>query len=477
MATSKNIVPSRKPPPAKGRVAPNPEMDSLKRQNQGLSTLLQLQRELLQGDTADALIFIVVNDSHRLVPYRQAIYWEPKSRRKARIKAASGVSQIDSNAPFSIWMQQVCSGQLKRGDAKLARVVGKDDVHTRLHEGWEQWSAGHVLWLPLVDQSSDTLLGGLWMDRNVPWQESEITILKLLAEVQAHALASLHCRKRSFAHRLRAILPKSIWRVLLLLIITACMWIPIHQSVLAPAEVVPLDPVVVTSPLDGVVKTFFIKPHEAVRKDQPLFSLDDTAIRNRHEVAKKSLAVVKAEHLQAAQKAFWDTESKADLALLEAQITTKKAEVEYTRELLDRVIIRAERDGMAVFNDINDWIGKPVALGEKVMTLADPEHSELQIWIPVSDAINLDAGAKTLFFLNVDPTKPLSASLYRASFEAQKTPEDILAYQGKATFSDDLLVQPRVGLKGTAKIFGREVYLYYYLSRRPLAAARQFLGL
>ena len=36
---------------------------------------------------------------------------------------------------------------------------------------------------------------------------------------------------------------------------------------------------------------------------------------------------------------------------------------------------------------------------------------------------------------------------------------------------------PRIGLKGTAKVFGERVSLFYYLLRRPLAAARQFVGL
>ena len=32
-----------------------------------------------------------------------------------------------------------------------------------------------------------------------------------------------------------------------------------------------------------------------------------------------------------------------------------------TRDLLDRVTVKAERAGIAVFTDVNDWLGKPVA--------------------------------------------------------------------------------------------------------------------
>jgi hypothetical protein len=51
-----------------------------------------------------------------------------------------------------------------------------------------------------------------------------------------------------------------------------------------------------------------------------------------------------------------------------------------------------------------------------------------------------------------------------------------LGYRLKATL-DDPAHMPRIGLRGTAKIYGEKVTLFYYLARRPLAAARQFLGL
>ena len=36
---------------------------------------------------------------------------------------------------------------------------------------------------------------------------------------------------------------------------------------------------------------------------------------------------------------------------------------------------------------------------------------------------------------------------------------------------------PRIGLRGTAKIFGEEVRLFFYLFRKPVIFVRQTLGL
>jgi hypothetical protein len=142
---------------------------------------------------------------------------------------------------------------------------------------------------------------------------------------------------------------------------------------------------------------------------------------------------------------------------------------------LERIRVRAERPGIAIFGDPNDWIGKPVVVGEKVLLLADPEQVELEIRLPVADAINLRPGALVRLFLNVDPSRPHHLELRRAAYEAELTPEGVVAFRLNARFTDGQ-PPPRIGLKGTAKLYGDEVTLFYYVLRRPIAAARQWLG-
>uniref|UniRef100_UPI003D6FA060 HlyD family efflux transporter periplasmic adaptor subunit n=1 Tax=Pantanalinema rosaneae TaxID=1620701 RepID=UPI003D6FA060 len=136
----------------------------------------------------------------------------------------------------------------------------------------------------------------------------------------------------------------------------------------------------------------------------------------------------------------------------------------------------APRDGVAIFDDASDWEGRPVALGERVMLLADPGDRALEIRLAVSDAIVLEPGAPVEMFLNIDPADPIPARLTRAGYRASATPEGVMAYRLRAAFEAD---DPRlrIGLRGTAKIYGEETRLIVYLLRRPIAGARLWLGL
>ena len=66
----------------------------------------------------------------------------------------------------------------------------------------------------------------------------------------------------------------------------------------------PANPAVIRAPLDGVVGTFFVKPNDAVKANQPLFSFDSAVLASRHEVAAQALATAEAEYRQAAQQAL-----------------------------------------------------------------------------------------------------------------------------------------------------------------------------
>jgi len=448
--------------------------DNLQNQLLGLSTLLQLEKEARDALNDKELGFIIVNETRQLLEYQQAVLWKRHTSGRVTVQAISGLSQIERNAPFVVWLQGFLKRASKPGNDS-AYVIEDDQVPGRFREGWQEWTSGHVLLCPFQDRDG-RLFGGLWLSRDAPWSDSETALAGRAADAYAYAWSGLAAHGRHGWSGLLAGLGTHKIRMLLLLLFIGAMFLPVRQSVLAPAEVVARDPVPVSAPVEGIIERFHIQPNAPVKAGDLLFSLDDTVLRNRHEIAGKTLDVAKADYLRVSQKAFSDEQSKSEMSLLRAEMEQKSAELSYTAEMLERIHIRAVRDGIAVFNDPDDWLGKPLETGEKVLSLAAPLDTELKIWLPVEDAISLEQGAKVRMFLNIDPTTPVGAQLTQTSYEAQVTPAGVLAFPLRAFFAD-ASTRPRLGLKGTAKIYGEKVTLFYYLMRRPIAAIRRITGL
>ena len=109
------------------------------------------------------------------------------------------------------------------------------------------------------------------------------------------------------------------------------------------------------------------------------------------------------------------------------------------------------------------------------MTVAAPGDAALRVHLAADDAIDLPADAAVTLFLGVDPLTPVPARLVRFSYAATAQADGTPAYALDARFTRE--PRPRIGLRGTAKVHGRPVPLFLFLFRRPLAAARQFLGI
>lgn len=441
---------------------------NLQDQVMGFSAILRLEQQLRHAADLSEFEFLVVNETHSLIPFRQAVLWRRSGKKSGRIDAISGLASPDRQSPFVFWLSRV----LKTLPAGEMRTVTSAELPQNLAEEWEEWLPEQGFWVPLKTPKGKCL-GALFLSREEKWQAHDMTLLELLADIYAYSWANFlgdRWWKSSSPWFTRFVL----WSVILFFLSTP--FIPVRISVLAPAEVIPIDPTFVRASLDGVVKDFFVSPNEPVKAGDTLFSLDDTTLRNRLLAAKKTLAVAEAELKKVMRKAISDPNANAELVLLKKRVEERSAAVAYVQELMDRIVVKADRDGIAIFSDAGDWIGKPVVIGEKILTLALPEKAELEIKLPVADAINLEQGAEVLLFLNVSPESPIRATLFHASYRAQVTGDGFLAYRLKAGFPEGA-APPRIGLMGTAKIYGNRSNLFYLVMRRPMAAIRQKLGL
>jgi multidrug resistance efflux pump len=434
---------------------------------QGLLGLLQLGQRARAADTGQALGFIAVNESRAVFAYRQAALWREGA---GGVVALSGVPQVERDAPYVQWL-----ARLFRAIAPVnaPRVVDPATLSALLAEEWSTWLPQHALAVPLV-AAVGGVRGVLLLAREQPWQDEELALAGELGAVFGHALYALRPHEALWQRVRGALRQRHMWWKLGLGLLVICL-IPVRLSALAQAEVTPVDPFVVRAPLDGVVDRMQVRPNQPVKAGAPLFDLDATSLRSRYDTARKAFEAAQEEYQQSAQQAVTDDKSRLQMAERRGDMAQKAVDVQFAADQLARVQVKAAREGVAVFADVNDWNGKAVSVGEKVLVLADPHKVELTGYLPVADQIALQPGADVTFYPSASPFTAYHARVETVAYRAAPTDESVLAYRVKARFASGEAL-PRLGLMGTARLYVGRVPLIYYLLRRPLASLRQWLG-
>jgi multidrug efflux pump subunit AcrA (membrane-fusion protein) len=256
----------------------------------------------------------------------------------------------------------------------------------------------------------------------------------------------------------------------------AAAMIPVRASMLAPAEIVAAEPFAVRAPFDGVVDSIHVTPNARVHKGDVLIALDITERQAKAEVAQKALEIARAEYAEATQQAMSDPRQKGRLAILQSKVEQAQVEYDYDRTMLRRASVVAPQDGVAVFDDPHQWIGRPVTLGERIMVVAPPQSPDLDISVPIADVVTFQTGADVTFFPNVTPDQPWRGHLLYASYGSAPSADGVLSYQFRARL-DDPQGGLRLGLKGTAKVFGQHEPFALWALRRPIAIVRAWLSL
>ena len=449
---------------------------------QSLATLLDLSRRARLAASVHELGFLLVNDTHALAPYRQSAFWLVEEG----VHTLSGLVQIEANAPYALWLARVCRYLATHGEGASLQTLTASDLPAELALDWCEWWPAHALWLVMPDASAAENAAGFLLVRDEPWAPEEQTLLREWVDVWWHAFVGLRRPRsvswRAVLGRVRANVarrpgrawwqqPSLRWAALAV----AVLVFPVRLTVMAPGELVPSHPVVIRAALDGVVDVFHVQPNQIIKKDQPLFGFDEALIQSRLEVASQALSTAETEYRQTSQQALTDARAKPQLAMLTGKIEEKRAEVDFLREQLTRARVLAPQDGVALFDDPTEWIGRPVAVGERIMRIAAPGDTEVEAWLPLADAIALPTGSAVSLYLNASPLSAVNAQLRYLAHDAVQRPDGSFAYRVRATLLAP--TEHRVGLKGTAKLHGGWVPMVYWVMRRPLATMRSTLGI
>lgn len=433
------------------------------------AALLRLEQVVLSSETLAEARFVIANETRSLSPFVQAVLLTGQQDESLRTTALSNLSDVDRTTPFVAWAERLAEHLEATQPGRDLLPLTAEHLTPVLRWEWVDFASAHLLWMPLFTQENDRQ-GVLLLSRENAWTPQELALLKHLAFIYAFALHKFRARKRWHWRQARTQRIAVLSGVLLL----GAAFLPVRLSVLAPADITPRDAFVVAAPIDGVVTGLQVQPNQLVEKGTVLAELESTDLKGMQDIAARAKDVAQAELRRAQQASFVDPARKAELAQLQAQVDMKSREFQLAQSRRQKASLASDRPGVAVIDDPQVWKGRPVRVGERIMSIADPEKVEVTVMVPVRDAIVLEPGNEVRLFLDTDPLNSLSATVQYVVYEPTMAGE-WPAYKVRASLLPGV-APPRIGLRGTARIYGNKTTLFYYLLRRPITAARQWLG-
>ena len=435
-----------------------------------IARLIGLEKKSREARTQDELNFVVVNETRQIFDFVNSYLLLKTPTDKYHVKAVSDLATVDRTAPLVTFVENIINDQTS-SNLKEIQNFEVDKISRSLKIKKPKNIPDNILLIPIFSPQRG-LQGFLITTRNEKFNDNEVELARHLSLTYGHAYNTFLTDFSIKDFLKKNFTGKRSWIIILSIIFI--LIIPIKITSTAPVEVVPKNPRLITAPFDGVVKNIIVNNNDKINSGDLLIQIEDTDLKNSFNLAKQSLQVAEKELLRSRQFSFSNNEEKARLAELMAQVDLKKAEVESTSERLKNSKIYADKDGIAIVDQKNNWQGRPVSVGEKIITIANPEKVEFLIWLPVKDSLIIKDNTDVKVFLDINPIKPLKGKLKRASYQSSLSPEEVLSYQISASFEGEEI--PRIGLRGTAKIYGSRVTLFYYLFRKPITFVRQLIG-
>ncbi len=436
---------------------------------QGVERLLKLESEARKAESVTELVVLIANETPSLTHAAQCFVLKAGWRR-FRVQAAMAIGRVNAHAPRVQWIENVVANLSAHIGLGAAREFNPRAYGDAADPETNEFPYRAFLWVPMKLRDGQ-VFSGLLLARDRPWTQGEIVIAKRLAETYEHAWAALggprRLRRRPYA------------RPIAFFLMAACIaggFYPVPLMVIAPVEIRSVEPRTIAAPLDGVVDSVVVSPNDIIAEGQVVVKLVDTTLRNELTIAEQALNVAEARLKKVTQSAVDDPKARAELTIIRSEAMLAMAKRDFSLELLRRSVITSPTAGVAIFSDKQEWAGRPVSTGERLMEIADPDRVQLRIDVPVADVLSVHAGAHVRAFLDSDPLRSVAAKVTSVSFEAIPREGNLLAYRIYAEIEDQAL-RPRLGVRGTAQIFGKEVPLAYQLFRRPIAALRQRFGL
>lgn len=436
------------------------------------ATLLAETEALLSTSSAADTSLVAVNAMAVLVGAGQAVMWR-RSFGRPKIVAVAGLASVERHTDFTHWFEMLARQFMKPANRTVELMPDIFD-DSLLQSDRGLYLLEHSLHVPLCTSNSG-VIGGLFVARDHGFSPLETEILGRFSNSIVPMLMRWQVCAGLRQSAWSRVALRTTFALLLLALLAVALMAPVRQSAIGSVEVSARGAIPITATQDGVIERVLVRPNQPVQAGTPLIRYDGAVVRSKLLVAQQNVGVAQAELDRTTGKAFGDEGARSELRTLRAKVDEKAAETRYLDELAHRLEVRSSTAGVVIFSDAEEWTGRSVQSGERIMLLADSSKIWLTLHVPVEEAIPLSETPSIEFNLDIDPLRTRRARVVESAYEAVIMPDGRASYLMHAVL-DSSEPLPRIGLKGVARVYGDRSMLGYLLIRKPLRALRRTLG-
>lgn len=433
-----------------------------------------LQLKAFNAPNKETLAFIIVNDTHKLFKYERSILWEWDEGKPKQI-AVSGHHAIYKETEFAQKSKRLLA-HLKEPDVPQVLTEASFTEEGSLLKELYPKEERLLYWVPI--KIGEELRLGLWLElppleAGSPRNTNEE--LHFLYHNLAPGFAAAWGKFDTHRFWKKVKTRKELWFYGLLTAAIVLFAVRVPLRVAAPCEVVPIDPIVVAAPLDGIVEKVVVVPGQTVKEGALLFSYDKRVPEQELKTAQNQVGIAQAELQRASTLGLSDPKSLSEVEVLQLKLKKDEIALALAETQAAKLDVEAPAPGVVMIDDPEEWRGRPVRVGEKVLTLSDPKKTRLRIWVPEGDNVQINRSIPVRINLHVAPESEYEAHLNFISFESKIGEGEVPAYMAEADWETPPQ-EVKLGLKGTAILYGENVSLFYFLVRKPWSTFRRVTG-
>ena len=457
----------------------NASMLMAERKVEILETLVTVSHEITSTLNLERMLQTIVNAPQAVIPFeRAAIALEQRGRFK--LSAVTGVTQLHDDAPEIAPLNDILQWAALADETIHVQQHGDDidapreETQAKFRHYFTETGVRGFYAMPLADDTGNVGILGLESSDPDFLEPAHVEILKVLAGQATVALRNAQMykevpfisvlepvlvRKRKFMamekRRRQAIVALSSAAAIFLAI---C---PLPMRVDGDAVVAPLHRAQVQPEFEGVVGKVFVHEGQAVSRGQVLAEMDAWNYRAAlsEAEARYQTALLQMNHLLAANDG-----SEAGIQRVQADYWN--AEVNRSKELLEKAQLRAPIDGVVATPHVENFVGRRMQFGESFAEIVDTSGALVNVGIDDADAALLRDGAKAVVKLNSYPTRTFRGNVVVVSPKGQQEGESRVFFARVQVPNEDGAI--RTGMAGRGKVSVGWRPAGYVLFRRPV---------